>query len=187
MEGILICGVDEAGRGPLAGPVVAGAVILDRSFPSSILKDSKVMTAPAREKTAAVIRKQAISWSTGWAWPEEIDHFNIHRATLLAMYRAVLSLKIRPALVKVDGLYAPFITIPSETYIKGDGYIPEIQAASIIAKTMRDLWMIRYSRIESQYMFDKHKGYPTKQHRLLIARYGKSSIHRNSFKFSVPE
>lgn len=182
----IVCGIDEAGRGPLAGPVVAAAVILPENFPVSILEDSKKLKPAKRTSAASVIREKALDWGTGWAWPEEIDRINIHRATLLAMYRAVLSLSIKPDIIKVDGLYIPLLPVYAKAYVRGDSYIPQIQAASIIAKTTRDLWMIRYSRIEPYYFFEENKGYPTLKHRIQIKRYGKSPIHRKTFKFSVP-
>jgi len=182
----IICGIDEAGRGPLAGPVVAAAVILPKDFPLEILDDSKKLSPQERACASFIIRKNASAVSTGWAWPEEIDRINIHRATLLAMYRALISLSIKPDIIKVDGLYVPLTPIKAKAYVKGDTYIPEIQAASIIAKTTRDLWMVRYSRIEPRYFFEKNKGYPTLKHRIQIKRYGISPIHRKSFRFNVP-
>ncbi|MGO9412079.1 MAG: ribonuclease HII [Spirochaetia bacterium] len=182
----LICGVDEAGRGPLAGPVTAAAVILPRDFPRDILDDSKVLDADERTAAAAVIRSKAIGWSIGWASHEEIDAFNIHNATLLAMRRAILALTVRPTLVLVDGLFCPVCGIPSNAIVKGDATVPEIMAASIIAKTARDCWMEEYSRIEPAYGFERHKGYPTPEHRRAVLSAGPSRIQRLSFRVTAP-
>lgn len=181
----LTCGIDEAGRGPLAGPVTASAVILSRDFPVYILKDSKALKEEQRTEIAQIIRNDSIEYTVGWCWPHEIDRINIHNASLLAMYRAVLQLKTRPEIILIDGKFIPkanFRYNPSITaVVKGDTKIPEIMAASIIAKTTRDLWMNRYSRIETGYDFEKHKGYPTKLHRGKIKTFGFSVIHRKSF------
>jgi ribonuclease HII len=184
--GEALCGVDEAGRGPLAGPVTAGAVILGEGFPSDILADSKTLTARRRGRAATVIREKAVAWAAGWAWPEEIDRYNIHCATLLAMARALRALPVEPGLVLVDGLFAPPSLAPCRAIVKGDALVPEIMAASIIAKTARDLWMERYGRIEPEYKFEVHKGYPTPEHRELVKRLGPSPIHRRSFRISEP-
>ena len=129
-----------------------------------------------------MIKKQAVSWTVGWAWPEEIDKYNIHYATLLAMQRALTNLSLRPDVVYIDGKYSPSINLTCKTVVKGDSFIPVVQAASIIAKTQRDLWMERFGRIEPLYLFEKHKGYPTKEHRKRIRHFGVSSIHRKSFR-----
>ena len=181
-----ICGVDEAGRGPLAGPVTAAAVILPADFPQNILCDSKKIEPKKREQVAHIIKKKALSWSIGWAWPEEIDILNIHNATLLSMKRAINCLKLKPHQVKIDGLYVPDIELPCIPIKKGDTYIPEIMAASIIAKTERDELMKTYAKLYPIYEFDKHKGYPTKLHREIIQIYGLSPIHRKSFKITYP-
>ncbi len=179
---MLICGIDEAGRGPIAGPVTAGAVILSKEFPTGMLKDSKKLSPEVRDRAARIIREQSLAWSTGWAWPEEIDRLNIHRATLLAMIRAMRNLRLQPDLVLVDGRFIPPIQTACRAIVKGDDKIPSIMAASIIAKTERDRWMKRYALIESDYYFEKHKGYPTKQHREIIRKIGLSPIHRKSFR-----
>jgi ribonuclease HII len=181
---MLVCGIDEAGRGPLAGPVTAAAVILPEDFPTDCLNDSKRLSARQREQAAALIRRQALAWATGWAWPEEIDRLNIHRATLSAMRRALFGLQLTPQLVLVDGAYTPQTGPPCRACVQGDRRIPAIMAASIIAKTERDRWMIRYARIEPQYGFELHKGYPTRMHRERIRLYGPSAIQRKSFSFS---
>jgi len=183
LEG-LVCGVDEAGRGPIAGPVAAAAVILPPDFPGGILADSKALSEKRRESAAATIRARAVAWAVGWATHEEIDSLNIHKATLLAMRRAVESLAVRPTRVLVDGLFCPETGIPSTAIVKGDGKVPQIMAASIIAKTARDAWMKEYSRVEPAYGFEKHKGYPTVQHRAAVLRIGPSRIHRRSFRIS---
>jgi ribonuclease HII len=184
MSDSMVCGIDEAGRGPLAGPVTAAAVILPAGFPLELLADSKVLTPARRTRSAAIIRAKAVAWAVGWAWPEEIDRINIHHATLLAMTRAVLGLSRKPELLLVDGLFTPVIDIPRRAIVKGDATVPQIMAASILAKTARDTWMDRYSRIEPGYGFDRHKGYPTKEHRRTIERLGPSAIHRWSFRVS---
>lgn len=180
------CGIDEAGRGPLAGPVTAAAVVLPPDFPCEILNDSKKLTPARREEAAAVIRARAVACSIGWAWPEEIDRLNIHRTTLLAMRRAVLALPRRPDRLVVDGLFIPAVGIPGEAVVGGDACIPAIMAASIIAKTARDFWMVRYGQLEPGWCFEEHKGYPTVKHRELIRIHGLSAIHRRSFRWSFP-
>ncbi|MGA2977121.1 MAG: ribonuclease HII [Spirochaetia bacterium] len=180
------CGVDEAGRGPLAGPVTAAAVILPSRFPSEILADSKVLSAKRRRDAAVIIREQSLAWGIGWASHEEIDNLNIHRASLLAMARAVQSLSIRPDCLLVDGLFCPDCGIPCTAIVKGDAAVPEIMAASILAKTARDAWMEEYALKEPAYRFEKHKGYPTAEHRRIILALGPSAIHRKSFRVTAP-
>ena len=170
----LVCGVDEAGRGPIAGPVTAAAVILPRGFPREILDDSKVLTPLQRQEAAAVIRERAVCWALGWATHEEIDRLNILQAALLAMARAVEALSIRPDRILVDGLYCPACGIPATAIVKGDATVPAIMAASILAKTARDAWMDEYARKEPAYLFEKHKGYPTAEHRRLVLTLGPS-------------
>ncbi len=180
----VVCGIDEAGRGPLAGPVTAGAVILCPDFPLTVLNDSKRLSPASRAKAAAVIREQALCSALGWAWPEEIDRYNIHCASLLAMERALRALGGRPELVLVDGKFTPRSQISCRAVIKGDATVPAIMAASILAKTSRDLWMERYARIEPGYGFEVHKGYPTAGHRESVVRLGLSAIHRRSFRIA---
>jgi ribonuclease HII len=180
-----LCGIDEAGRGPIAGPVTAAAVMLPRDFPFELLADSKKLSPARRMRAAGVILERAV-WGVGWAWPEEIDRLNIHRATLLAMRRAYLDLGTEAERVAVDGLFVPELPCPVAAEVKGDDRIPQIMAASILAKTVRDRWMERYSWIEPQYRFEKHKGYPTEEHRRLIREHGYSRIHRKSFTFCFP-
>ncbi len=182
----LVCGVDEAGRGPLAGPVTAGAVILPADFPVEILADSKVLTAARRQEAEIVIKAQAVAWGVGWASNEEIDELNILQASLLAMRRAVEALPVRPDRLLVDGIYCPCCGIPSMAIIKGDATVHSIMAASILAKTARDAWMESYAPREPAYMFEKHKGYPTAEHRRIIIERGPSMIQRRTFKVTSP-
>jgi ribonuclease HII len=182
----IVCGIDEAGRGPIAGPVTAAAVILPVDFPREILDDSKMLTPQQRQEAAAVIRARARCWAVGWATHAEIDEINILQATLLAMARAVQALSVRPDKLLVDGLYCPECGIPGTAIVKGDASVPEIMAASILAKTARDAWMEEYARKEPAYLFDKHKGYPTAEHRRLVLRLGPSAIQRRTFKVSAP-
>jgi ribonuclease HII len=182
----LICGVDEAGRGPIAGPVTAAAVILPGDFPVHLLNDSKKLSPEKRETISILIRHLAMDWATGWAWPGEIDRVNIHHATLLAMARAVRGLTLEPHLIYVDGKFVPKVKGECKAVVKGDTKIHEIMAASIIAKTARDIWMIQYSHQKPEYEFHLHKGYPTKKHRLLVKKYGISPIHRKSFTITFP-
>ena len=182
----LVCGVDEAGRGPIAGPVTAAAVILPHCFPTEILNDSKVLSAAHRRTAAAVIRERSVSWGIGWASHEEIDAINIHRATLLAMRRAIEALVVKPDRVLVDGLHCPACACPCTAIVKGDAIVPEIMAASILAKTARDAWMEEYSRQEPAYRFEKHKGYPTAEHRRIVLKIGPSRIQRRTFRVTSP-
>ncbi|MBQ6673486.1 MAG: ribonuclease HII [Spirochaetia bacterium] len=185
----MICGMDEVGRGPLAGPVVASAVVLGPGFPVEILADSKKLSEKKRLDAYEIIIEKAVSYGTGWVWPEEIDQINILKASLLAMKRAWLSMSVpvHPDLILVDGLFTPPIDtdIPMEAIVKGDDKIHEIMAASILAKVQRDKWMVDYAKIDGRYGFEKHKGYPTKAHREAVAKYGLSPIHRRSFHSSL--
>ncbi len=181
-----VCGIDEAGRGPLAGPVTAAAVILPPGFPVEILADSKSLSPHQRQEAAAVIRARATCWALGWATHEEIDELNILRAALLAMSRAVSSLAVRPDQLLVDGLYCPECGIPAAAVVKGDTTVPQIMAASILAKTARDAWMEEYAKKEPAYLFEKHKGYPTAEHRRLVLRLGPSGIQRRTFRVTAP-
>ena len=182
----IVCGIDDAGRGPLAGPVTAAAVILPADFPRAILADSKALSPSRREAAALVIRDRATAWAVGWATPEEIDRVNIHHATLLAMRRAVEGLGVRPTQLLVDGLFVPDAGVPGRAVVRGDATVPEIMAASILAKTARDAWMTDYAVREPGYGFEKHKGYPTAEHRAAIARLGPCPIHRRSFRLLPP-
>ena len=186
MDCPLICGVDEAGRGPLAGPVTAAAVILPPDFPRGILDDSKVLDPQERDSAASVITARAVAWSIGWASHGEIDALNIHNATLLAMRRAVQALTVRPDRVLVDGLFCPLCGIAATAIVGGDATVPEIMAASIIAKTARDRWMEEYARLEPAYGYERHKGYPTPEHRRIVLTVGPSRIQRMSFRVTSP-
>ncbi len=177
----MTAGIDEAGRGPLAGPVTAAAVILPDDFDISILNDSKKLSEKKRLAAASVILENAVACSTGWAWPSEIDEINIHHASLLAMKRAAEDLGIIPENYLIDGKFVPELDAPALAVVKGDSIHPCIMAASIIAKTARDMWMIRYSWIEPEWRFETHKGYPTKMHAALCRQYGLSAIHRKTF------
>jgi ribonuclease HII len=206
----LLVGLDEAGRGPLAGPVSAAAVILPEGFPLDILDDSKKLDEEKRNAAAALITEKA-AWGIGWAEAPEIDRINILRASLLAMKRAWEALAgafpeygraadkagtdeagtdgtadeaaAGPLTAVVDGLYCPDLPIPCQALVKADALVPEVMAASILAKTARDRMMLRYSWFYPEYGYDRHKGYPTKKHREAILRYGPSPIQRQSFTF----
>lgn len=178
----LICGVDEAGRGPLAGPVSAAAVILDELNPIPGLNDSKKLSEKQRERLAPLIRERALAWAVAYATVEEIDQLNILQATLLAMQRAVQALQIQPQLVLVDGLYCPDTGIASEAIVKGDSKVAAISAASILAKISRDTLMLQLHEQYPQYGFAIHKGYPTAAHLAALQAHGISAVHRRSFK-----
>lgn len=182
MEFVWVCGVDEAGRGPLAGPVSAAAVILDPAHPIAGLADSKKLSEKKRDLLAPQIREHALAWSIAYASVKEIDELNILQATLLAMRRAVMSLVIRPQQVLVDGLYCPQTGISSQAIIKGDSKVAAISAASILAKTARDALMLDLHAQYPQYGFAAHKGYPTAAHIAALRAHGVSDVHRRSFK-----
>ena len=181
-----VTGVDEAGRGPLAGPVVAAAVILDPARPVAGLADSKVLSAPQRETLANDIRQSASAWSVAWADRAEIDALNILAATMLAMRRAIIGLRLMPATVLVDGNRLPNLRfndrfIQGEAIVGGDRKIESISAASIIAKTTRDRFMIQMDELYPDYGFAKHKGYGTELHRQHLREFGPCELHRRSF------
>jgi ribonuclease HII len=176
-----IAGVDEAGRGPLAGPVVAAAVILDPREAIAGLRDSKQLTAAARERLAGIIRQRALAWSVGRAEPEDIDRMNILQATLLAMERAVAGLSTVPSHVLVDGSHCPNVACRVEAVIGGDRRYACISAASILAKVTRDAEMVALDGRYPQYGFIRHKGYPTAEHRRALRNYGPCPLHRRSF------
>jgi len=180
-EAALMAGVDEAGRGPLAGPVVAAAVILDPDHPIEGLADSKVLTARKRERLAEAIRAHALCVSVAEASVEEIDRLNILQATLLAMQRAVRGLRLKPGLVWVDGNRAPALEQPVRTIVKGDALVPAISAASILAKVQRDAWCLQIHAQHPEYGFASHKGYPTAEHLEALRRLGPGPWHRHSF------
>ena len=178
----LVAGVDEVGRGPLAGAVVAAAVILDPNNWIEGLADSKALSEKKREALDIEIRTKALSWSLGRAEVEEIDKINILQASLLAMKRAVEGLNIQPHHLKIDGNKPIHMDISMETIVKGDSKIASISAASIIAKVARDKEMIELDKQYPEYGFAKHKGYPTKAHKEALIKYGVLSDHRKSFK-----
>jgi ribonuclease HII len=207
----MLCGIDEAGRGPLAGPVCAAAVVLPEDFPMGKLDDSKKLKPGQREEARRIIVAQALAWAVAWAGHAEIDAVNILQASLLAMRRAFeyllapapegtnqwpekLETEIQfgrpfaPAAVPpglsavVDGLHVPVLPIPCTPMVKADASIREVMAASILAKTARDQLMEHYARLYPQYGYERHKGYPTKVHRSLVHQYGPSPIQRKSFR-----
>ena len=178
----LIAGVDEVGRGPLAGAVVAAAVILDPAQPIMGLADSKKLSAKKRETLAAEIRLKALAWSLGRAEVEEIDQLNILQATFLAMQRALVSLAIQPEHVLIDGNRCPKINYSMEAIVGGDALVPAISAASILAKVSRDAELVRLDQLYPAYGFAQHKGYPTPSHLNAIRQHGVLPIHRRSFQ-----
>jgi ribonuclease HII len=179
----IMCGIDEAGRGPLAGKVYAAAVILDTSKPILGLADSKTLSPEKRENLYLEITAKALAYSIAYADVHEIDNINILQATLLAMQRAFNGLAVIPNLVLIDGTHKPQLdeNIEMETIIKGDSIVAEISAASILAKVARDREMIELDKVYPEYGFAKHKGYGTKEHIEALKKYGALSIHRRSF------
>ena len=181
-EGVgIICGVDEAGAGPLAGRVYAAAVILPKGWDALWLNDSKKVTEKRREVLYDQITAEALAWSVAWADEKEIDEINILNARMLAMERAVAGLSVRPDLALVDGNRAPNLDCPLETVVKGDGKSASIAAASILAKVSRDRYMLEMAKEYPQYAFEKHKGYPTKLHYERLREHGPCPIHRLTF------
>ncbi len=176
-----LCGVDEAGRGPLCGPVVAAAVILDPARPIVGLADSKKLSERCRAKPALEIREKALAWCVAEASVAEIDRLNILHATLLAMQRAVAGLAVVPSRVQVDGNRCPRLELPCEAVVKGDALVPEISAASILAKTARDALLRELDQRYPQYGLAGHKGYPTAAHLAALRRHGACEIYRTSF------
>jgi ribonuclease HII len=210
----MLCGIDEAGRGPLAGPVCAAVVALPADFPTNLLDDSKKLKAKRREEVRGVIVEKALAWGVGWATHIEIDSINILRASLLAMRRAFDCLLSSPGVeagkwpdklereipfglpfssavdlrgleAVVDGIHAPDLPIPCRTQVKADATVHEVMAASILAKTARDQIMDYYSQLYPQYGYDRHKGYPTVEHRKLVLEFGPSPIQRKSFRVQL--
>ncbi|BCN38308.1 ribonuclease HII [Alicycliphilus denitrificans] len=179
--GGLVAGVDEAGRGPLAGPVVAAAVILDDQQPIAGLADSKTLTAARRERLFDEIRAKALCCSIAEASVEEIDRLNILQATLLAMRRAVQGLRLKPTLALVDGNRLPRLDMPAEAIVKGDARVAAISAASILAKVTRDRWCAELHAQYPQYGFAGHKGYGTAEHLAALQAHGACPQHRRSF------
>ncbi len=188
-----VAGVDEAGRGPLAGPVVAAAVVLPTGFPQAEIRDSKALSPKAREKAFLLITSHALAFAVAHSSPEEIDRINILRASLLAMRRAVEKLKPVPDFLFVDGnfpippaKYGPWGAIRQEPLVSGDSRCASVMAASILAKVTRDRMMHEYERVYPGYGFASHKGYPTKAHRVALRMLGPSPIHRKTFRGVVP-
>ena len=181
MSSKLIAGVDEVGRGPLAGPVVTAAVILPEDHNIQGLNDSKKLSKSKRETLSSQIKESALAWSIGQCSVEEIDRINILNATMLAMQKAVSGLSMMPHLVLVDGNRTPDFGIKSEAIVKGDGKVECISAASIIAKVFRDELMAQLSVQYPQYGFEQNAGYPTKRHREALLKYGASPVHRKSY------
>ena len=177
----LICGVDEAGRGPLAGPVFAAAVILDPTKLIVGLRDSKKLTAARREALAIQIKANALAWSIAQCSEAEIDAINILQASMLAMRRAIEGLKIQPTLALIDGNRCPIIAIRTEAIIEGDDKVPAISAASILAKTARDAALVILHQQYPHYAFDQHKGYPTALHLQRLRAHGVSPVHRKTY------
>jgi ribonuclease HII len=180
-QGLMLAGVDEAGRGPLAGPVFAAAVILDPMRPIAGLADSKILSESKRDSLYILIKEAALSWSIAQASVEEIDELNILQATLLAMQRAVKGLPILPDEVLVDGNRLPDLSMPAQAIVKGDSKVKAISAASILAKVERDKLMVDYHQLYPDFSFHVHKGYGTKQHLAEIERCGFLDVHRRTF------
>ena len=177
----VVCGVDEAGAGPLAGRVYAGAVILPRGWEAPYLNDSKKVTEKRRAVLYEKITREAVAWSVAWADEKEIDERNILNARMLAMERAIQGLSVQPDLALIDGNRSTGITTPNQTVVKGDSKSASIAAASILAKVARDRYMVDMAERYPQYAFEKHKGYPTKLHYERLRQYGPCPIHRQSF------
>jgi ribonuclease HII len=179
----IIAGCDEAGRGCLAGPVVAAAVILPKGFKNKMLNDSKVLSEKKRDLLRPIIEKEAIAWAVGVVSPAEIDKINILNASFLAMHRAIYKLKTKTDLLLIDGnRFNPYPNIPHECIIKGDAKFMSIAAASVLAKTYRDDIMKNLDTEHPNYHWKKNKGYPTKQHRKAITKFGSNKCHRKSFQ-----
>jgi ribonuclease HII len=179
--GEVICGVDEAGRGPLAGPVFAAAVILDPAKPIIGLRDSKKLSPTRRDELALIIQRDALAWSIAQCSAAEIDALNILQATMLAMRRAIEGLSVAPTLALIDGNRCPVTTILTEAIVKGDDKVIEISAASILAKTARDALLLEMHARYPQYGFDQHKGYPTALHLARLREHGVTPEHRRSY------
>lgn len=179
--GEIVCGVDEAGRGPLAGPVFAAAVILDPARPIDGLRDSKKLSEVRRDALAEQIKARALAWSIAQCSEHEIDMLNILHATMLAMRRAIEGLQVAPTLALIDGNRCPVVSIRSEAIVKGDDTVAAISAASILAKTARDAALMVLHAQYPDYAFDRHKGYPTELHLERLRLHGVSPVHRKSY------
>lgn len=182
----LVAGLDEAGRGCLAGPVVAAAVVLPVIFALPGLTDSKKIQAKQRERMASTIRRQALAWSLGLAWPREIEEINILRASLQAMCRAVRSLKTKPDFLIVDGPHQVPLSLPQQALVRADAVVPAVSAASVLAKCFRDKLMVSLDRCYPGYALARHKGYPTAAHLAALRRLGPCRIHRRTFHGVLP-
>ena len=188
ISGRLEAGTDEAGRGCLAGPVFAAAVILPENFSNELINDSKKLSEKHREQLRPIIENEAVAWAVGIVTEKEIDKINILNASILAMHRALDGLKVRPGAVIVDGnKFKPYGDLPWKTFVKGDGRFANIAAASILAKTHRDEYMRKLHEEYPMYHWDVNKGYPTKAHRQAIEKYGPSPYHRMSFTLIDPQ
>lgn len=177
------CGTDEAGRGCLAGPVTAGAVILSKNFANELLNDSKLLSELKRDALRLIIESEAIAFSYSHVFQEEIDQINILNASILAMHQSIRKLPVQPEFIIVDGnKFKPYNTIPHQTIIKGDGKYLNIAAASILAKTYRDAYMCQIHEEYPMYNWKQNKGYPTIEHREAIKKYGITKYHRKSFR-----
>lgn len=188
MDPLLIeAGCDEAGRGCLAGPVYAAAVILPKDFSNPLLNDSKQLTAKERESLVPVIKKNALAWGIASVSAKEIDEINILASSILAMHKALNKLKLRPQTIIVDGnRFKPWKKIPHKCIVKGDATYASIAAASVLAKTARDAYMLKISKEFPQYGWDRNMAYPTKEHRAAIEKYGITKYHRKTFRL-LPE
>jgi ribonuclease HII len=189
-----VCGIDEVGRGPLAGPVVAAAVLFLDDPPPTGLGDSKKLSLRRRLELNETLRSKDTAYGLGWVWHDEIDSLNIHNATLTAMHRAWQDLvrlfpdaSHRCTEICVDGSFVPAgLPVPAQAIVRGDNIVPEIMAASILAKVARDTWMESYGQQDRRYGFERHKGYPSAEHRQALARFGPCPIHRRSFRGVLP-
>ena len=188
VEGRIEAGCDEAGRGCLAGPVTAAAVILPPDFNNSLLNDSKQLTERQRDILRPIIEKEAIAWAVAMVSPQEIDEINILKASFVAMHRAIDQLGVRPEALLIDGnRFIQYQDIPHTCIVKGDGKMMSIAAASVLAKTYRDEYMRKIANEYPQYAWDKNKGYPTRDHRAAIEVYGATPHHRMSFQLLNPQ
>ena len=187
-SGVVEAGCDEAGRGCLAGPVYAAAVILPPDYKNDLLNDSKQLSEHQRDALRPIIERDALAWCVGVVSPEEIDHINILKASFLAMHRAIKGLKIEPQHLLIDGnRFTPYPGIPHTCIVKGDGKMMSIAAASILAKTHRDEYMCAIDKEFPQYGWSRNKGYPTKAHRAAIEQYGATVYHRKTFRLLDPQ
>lgn len=188
VNGRIEAGCDEAGRGCLAGPVTAAAVILPPNFSDDMLNDSKQLTEHQRDVLRPIIEREALAWAVAFVSPQEIDEINILKASFMAMHRAIDQLTVRPEALLIDGnRFIPYKDIQHTCIVKGDGKMMSIAAASVLAKTHRDEYMRRISAEYPQYGWDKNKGYPTRAHRAAIAQYGTTPYHRLTFQLLDPQ